>query len=106
MTTLFVKRLTVIDCSVLQPGPRPDRRESWQVDVELDGDLDYQGMVLDFGEVKEIDQTRYRRAVRSQLLVPPTTGPAGRRIPRGCTCRLPCRMAATPSIAHRAMRSD
>lgn len=45
MNLLFVSRLTVIDCSY--PSPTRDLLgEIWQVDVELDADLDHQGMVV------------------------------------------------------------
>lgn len=51
MTTLFVKGLTVIDFSYLHAA-RGLLGESWELDVSLTGDLDQQGMVLDFSDVK------------------------------------------------------
>jgi len=50
--TLFVERLTVIDACYLD-AQRGLLGESWIVDIELEGELNYQGMILDFGDVKK-----------------------------------------------------
>ncbi len=51
MSTLFVKGLTVVDFSYLH-ATRGLVGESWRLDISLTGDLDQQGMVLDFSDVK------------------------------------------------------
>jgi len=73
MTSLFVEQLTVIDCAYLD-SQRGLVGESWIVDVELEGDLDFQSMVLDFGEVKR----GLKRAIDAGLdhtLIVPAQGP-------------------------------
>lgn len=69
MTQLFVNRLTVIDCSFLS-AQRGVVGESWQVDLELEGSLDEQGMVLDFGDIKKQVKNIIDDTFDHKLLVP------------------------------------
>lgn len=69
MTTLFVDQLTVIDCAFLDAA-RGLVGESWIVDIELDGALDEQSMVLDFGEVKRQLKRAIDGSADHALLVP------------------------------------
>ncbi|MDT8878001.1 6-carboxytetrahydropterin synthase [Halomonas saccharevitans] len=67
--TLFVNRLTQLDASLWCPR-RGLVGASWQVDVELDGELGEDGMLFDFGEVKPWIKGAIDGGVDHTLLVP------------------------------------
>ncbi|SFF39915.1 6-pyruvoyl tetrahydropterin synthase [Fontimonas thermophila] len=69
MTCLFVEQLTVIDCAYLDAA-RGLVGESWIVDVELEGHLDAESMLLDFAELKRRCKQVIDRSVDHRLLVP------------------------------------
>lgn len=69
MSCLFVEQLTVIDCAFLHAS-RGLVGESWLVDLELEGDLDDQSMVLDFGTIKKRLKRAIDNSVDHTLLVP------------------------------------
>lgn len=69
MPSLFVEHMTVIDCAYLH-AQRGLLGESWIVDLVLEGALDEQGMVLDFGIVKRAIKQAIDDGVDHKLIVP------------------------------------
>lgn len=66
---LFVDQLTNIDFSYLHPE-RGLVGETWLADVEIEGELDAQGMVCDFGIVKKTLKSWLDNTIDHCLLVP------------------------------------
>ena len=69
MNRLFVDHLTVLDFSYLHPK-RGIVGESWILDIELSGNLDDQGMVFDFGDVKKVLRDAAEDLIDHKLVVP------------------------------------
>jgi 6-pyruvoyl-tetrahydropterin synthase len=69
MIRLFVDRLTVLDFSYLHPQ-RGLLGESWLCDVELSGEPDAQGMILDFAAVKRTVKRLIDERFDHSLIVP------------------------------------
>lgn len=73
MACLFVEQLTVLDFARLDRA-RGLVGESWIVDLELDGELDEQSMVLDFGVVKRLARDAVEDLADHKLLAPARCG--------------------------------
>jgi 6-pyruvoyl-tetrahydropterin synthase len=69
MSRLFVDNLTVLDFSYFHPT-RGVVGESWIVDVELDGELNEEGMVFDFGHVKKLLKAALDSGMDHTLVLP------------------------------------
>lgn len=67
--SLFVQELTVLDNAVLD-AVRGMTGQSWQVDLVLSGALNHEGMVMDFGRVKQEIKDLLESHADHVLLVP------------------------------------
>lgn len=68
-TTLFLRDFTVLDCALLDSGGGL-RGESWYTSVELTGELDEHGFILDFGPAKKILKKLVDEEMDHRLLFP------------------------------------
>lgn len=69
MARLFVDSLSVLDFSYLDPA-RGVVGESWIVDIELEGELNQEGMVFDFGHVKKLIKAAVDSGMDHRFVVP------------------------------------
>lgn len=69
MARLFVEKLCALDFARLD-GERGLLGDTWILDAELEGSLDEQGMVFDFGRVKPTIKAVVDATVDHRLLVP------------------------------------
>lgn len=72
-TRLFIEELANIDCAYLDPA-RGLVGESWLVDASLEGELDEQGMLVDFGPLKQTLRRVIERQVDHRLIIPGECG--------------------------------
>lgn len=68
-STLFLHRLSVLDFAFLAPG-LGFQGESFHVSAELEGELDAQGFILDFGPAKKLIKSLVDSSVDHKLVVP------------------------------------
>ncbi|MGD8735058.1 MAG: 6-carboxytetrahydropterin synthase [Gammaproteobacteria bacterium] len=69
MARLFIEQLCAVDFARLD-GERGLLGDTWLLDVELEGALDEQGMILDFGKVKPAIKSLVDNTIDHRLLVP------------------------------------
>jgi 6-pyruvoyl-tetrahydropterin synthase len=98
MTKLFVNNLTIIDSSLLDPD-RGVVGESWRVDVELEGSLNRQGMVLDFADIKRQVKSTIDEFFDHKLLIPATSKNC-HISDHGSTMEIEFQLNSGPSIRH------
>lgn len=67
--TLFVRDIDRIDCAVFDPSIGVIG-QSWYVDIEVDGQLDQNGFVYDFSQLKKLVKAVLKQTVDHALLIP------------------------------------
>jgi 6-pyruvoyl-tetrahydropterin synthase len=99
-TTLFLDQLTVIDASRLDTV-RGLVGESWIVDLELQGALNKDGMIQDFGEIKKEVKDTIDQHFDHKLLLPASNPECSISHHNGST-EVNFRLSSGASILHRS----
>ncbi len=68
-STLFLQRFTVLDFAYLAPQ-QGFQGESFHVSAELEGELDHQGFILDFGPAKKLLKAIVDESLDHKLVLP------------------------------------